>query len=224
MRIFECEYCLKKFSEEHKFVAHTCKQKERAIYLETKKGKRAFYYYCKWMKALGRKVPVKETFVHSKYFIAFQNFIIFEKKMLLPTPEKYIDFMVSKNVLPILWCKIEFYQMFMTVYDDIVDPIQQVQDTIKFINRMTTEIGCQPTQFFSFLYVDDLYKLIQTKKLSPWFLLNSKLFFRYLKTSLNSKERIVIDNLISINRWSEKFLNDKEKTKQIKDMVTSFGF
>ncbi len=224
MKIFECEYCLKKFTDEAKYTAHSCKEKDRTLYLNSKQGQRAYRYYSLWMTSMGRSIPVKETFINSKYFVAFQNFVLFEKKMLLPTPEKYIKFMVDKNILPILWCRLEFYQTFMSVYDDIVDPIKQVEDTIQYIKRFSTEIGCEPVQIFSFLYVDDLYKLIQSKKLSPWFLLNSKLFFRYLQNSLTVKERIVVDNLISISKWSEKFLTDKQKTAMIKDMVTSFGF
>jgi hypothetical protein len=224
MQIFECQFCDKKFLEQKSYESHSCKQKERHEIVKTKRGARAFSYYKYWLNQMGRHASSEETYRTSKFFNSFLAFCEFEKTMMLPQPKKYIDYMIQNNVMPILWNNLKYYQLYMVNYDDLICPILQVQDSIRYISSLSESIGCKEQDLLSYIYVDDIYKLVQSKRLSPWFLLNSQRFLKYMQTSMNKNEKLVISNLVSVQHWQEKFKKHSDKIKQIKNMISECGY
>src|SRR6478736_6995311 len=100
---FECQYCKSKFKNPIKEQKHMCEKKRKFMLLNSKLGKIAYICYENWRKLNGFYNPTKETFLSSKYFKSFINFVDFCNKKSLPERNGFIKLMVELKVQPSFW-------------------------------------------------------------------------------------------------------------------------
>lgn len=199
--MFECEYCGTQFVKSENFEKHTCREQTRLEELRTPKGMKAYRLYKKWFTIRKLMVPEESSFIASKYYNVFFTFSKFVRDMGIPDVDLYIKFMAEENILPSHWYNSEIYEYFMNYFDDGVSPIIHAKITLKSMEKLATVLECDMKDVFKNIRTGDIVNLIQSRNLSPWCLLLSKEFKKYLINEISSGERQLIEDVMSINKW-----------------------
>ncbi len=219
---FECKFCSAVFKRETSFMKHECAQMKRADDIKTPTGMAAYDMYCLWMKASNRKAPSIETFSTSRYFNSLVKFVEKARKLRLPSNEQFIKLMVSKQISPILWCRDECYSFYLEWIDRTSDPLDQAASTIDTIYKISEAAEVGVGDVFSIIHYREVMQLIRQRQLSPWLLLCSSTFKRFL-VGLESSEKDELLNLIGYNYWAEKFEANPTVVEQMKLLATEMG-
>lgn len=221
--IHECKYCSTKFVSEVRFKKHECEQMKKAAALETRKGQAAFFAYKEWLRMRGYREPSKETFLNSRYFTSFMEFNAWAGKVQIPDRIGYMKYATKLGLLPGSWKSADVYESYMAEFDKLYSPLRQVEITCDTLSELSRVIECKPNEIFNYLYAGEVMKLIQSRKMSPWLLLYSQSFLSFLRHRVSKEERILINGVINIDQWREKFKKDPESAKKIRQLATDLS-
>lgn len=222
--LHRCSYCEKIFKSEARFLKHHCKEKDKAEKLNSITGKRAFSIYQKWMRKKFKTSAIsQETFKNSKYFNAFYKFAIFVKKANIPDIDSYINLMDKMRVDPVNWTNDIAYSKYIEHISRVLTPKEMVKITIKTIFDIAEAADVDVSEVFDVLYPNEVIHFIQQRKLSPWFLLNSKKFANFYANKTNKEEKKILERLMNPDFWIERFKNHENEVKNIKRYVAEMG-
>ena len=171
---------------------HKCRERERIDELRSSIGQSAYAYYSEWMKQKKRSVPPIETFAESRYYSTFIKFAEFAVKTNIPNVPHFIKLMVSQNdISPGLWCRDNVYSMYLQWYDQAFPPEVQVLESLDFIKQLAEDYETPIAEVFKNVPIDVLVQHLKRRKITPWFLMSSKVFRDHLKTvDQLSKEKL----------------------------------
>lgn len=217
---FECEFCGKKLVKKDAFDRHECEKLKRYKLCKTKKGLNAFDDYKYWLTAKGRTVKKLQTFMDSKFFNSFIEFQTFSAEKGIPDKKLYMDFMIRRNLSPMLWRSESIYQKFIEYYDSEVSPEFKVRLTLKTMMKLANILDCDIAEVFDNMLPSEVARLIYDRRLSPWLLLFSKRFKKYLHMLSDPSQYVMITTLIDHMEWEQRFRKEKETVKKIKAIVT----
>jgi hypothetical protein len=201
---------------------HQCPEMKRADDIKTPQGIAAYDLYSTWMKLLNRKAPSIETFSTSRYFNTFVKFVAHANKLRLPSKEQFMKLMAEKNISPMLWMKDECYSFYLEWLDRNSDPLDQAAATIDTLYKIADAADTSVTNVFNALHYREVMQLIRQRQLSPWLLLCSKQFKRFL-VALEAAEKDELLNLIGYAYWAEKFDANPNVVEQMKLLATEMG-
>lgn len=220
--VYKCSYCGKRYQREDAFIKHKCKQMIREEGLRTPVGQAAWRFYQDWMRFQHKRVPDDRTFLNSRYYNSFMKFANFVKQTDLPTPEKFIKLMIKENYHPPMWLIDEIYVIYLEHLDKTRSPSDHVTITFHTLAKISDEYGCNISKIFEEISSSQLIELIKQRKLSPFVLLASKKFSRFLvKTSKENKEQfIILTRLIRVDHWKKYIERHKKMFDTIKRHVT----
>jgi hypothetical protein len=219
---FECPHCSKKLTTEARLEKHNCEEKKRFDYLQTMKGKSAYYCYKAWMNYQGRKVKDQDTFLNSKYFNNFKEFVLFCNRVGIPDRKHYVEYMADKSMTPSHWTLPDVYEDYIRHFDASKTPKEMAEITVSTMFDLSEIFECQIGEVFEHMTSADIMRLVTARKLSPWILLFSKGFMTHLRTDTTAEQRILINTVISHKFWRTKFSEDPESTQMMKDIVEEF--
>lgn len=217
---YECEFCGKKLVKKDAFDRHECEKLKRYKLCKTKKGFNAFDDYKYWLTAKGRTVKKLQTFMDSKFFNSFIEFQTFSAEKGIPDKKLYMDFMIGRNLSPMLWRSESIYQKFIEYYDSEVSPEFKVRLTLKTMMKLANILDCDIAEVFDNMLPSEVARLIYDRRLSPWLLLFSKRFKKYLHMLSDPSQYVMITTLIDHMEWEQRFRKEKETVKKIKAIVT----
>jgi hypothetical protein len=220
---FECKFCNQRYVKEAQFKKHTCDLMERDTFVRTdKRGRFAFTVYKAWIKARGYQKPGRDTFIESRYYISILKFATFYYDTMLPDVEDYIEFMVEGAFLPPMWINTTVYEQYLVAFDDRVKPLKQAEITFKYLDILARSLECEPGEVFDYIYVNELVKLIQCRRFSPWVLLLSKRFHRYME-ECDPDEVPVLETMVNEDIWSQKFKAWPKSVATIRKLTKELG-
>lgn len=219
---WKCEYCNKIFSTEDGLMYHNCSVKERLEELRGISGQVAYQYYSEWMKFYKRKAPPAETFLTSRYYKSFINFVEHVNKLKIPDPLAFIKLMAEKDISPMLWRRDQCYTLFLHHYDKSIDPLEQVALSIETLIDIAHKHEIKLSNVFDHIGIKHIMELIRLRKLSPWVIFSSKACGEYLHT-LNKEETQELSTLINPIYWSEKLELNKDLVKDISKICDEVG-
>lgn len=220
---FVCRYCHRVFVHEHRYLAHKCNLMKREEELKSPTGQAALHYYQLWMRTMKRMPPPAAAFGTSKFFRTFINFVAFSKAVDLPTPEKFIWFMVEKNFPPTIWTNDEVYTLYLDFLDHKTTPLEQVKVSMDTLFAYADKEQIDVSQVFTKLHPSDIIHMLRVRKVSPWLLLLSKKFKEMFVTKTNAEQKIIIETLIQPDRWMIKMSEHKKEVDRIKLLVQELG-
>jgi hypothetical protein len=220
---FECEYCKSKFKSPINFKKHLCEKKKKFMLLNSKMGQVAFICYENWRNLKGFFAPTKETFLASKYFKSFINFVDFCAKNSLPEKNGFIKLMVLKNVQPSLWTNDVYYAYYIEHFDTIYTPMRQVEISLEYLYKISSILECPIQEVFKNMSMIDVLKLIAIKKISPWLLLFMKSFKHHIAFGITEEERDLLDTVLNAAEWQIKLKEDPKSVEKIKQLMTSLN-
>lgn len=170
---WKCEYCGKSFARENTFMRHTCKERERAIELQTITGKKAYGYYSDWMRMRNRSVPKIETFATSQFYSSFIKFAKWTEQINLPSISNYIKVMIEQGFdNPYYWVDAERHAMYLEWFDNAKGPQDAFVDSVEFLEDYIKSYNVVGN-VFDHIGIKQLGQLIKKRKISMWFVLAS---------------------------------------------------
>jgi hypothetical protein len=200
--MLECEFCETKFLSEDQLDKHSCRERVRMEQLGTTLGMQAFKCYQQWFKCRKFTPPQKRAFIASPLYNSFLKYVKFRKKMGIPDDKIYIGIMAEENILPQHWYNDDIYRFAMKKFDSDYPVKTHVRITLVTLDRLKRIYGCDEiSDVFNHLRPSDAIKLIQTRNLSPWFLLLSSRFKKYLHDETTKEERGLISNAMNLKHW-----------------------
>jgi hypothetical protein len=112
---------------------------------------------------------------------------------------------------------------YFKLFDEIVPPKKLASATIKTLSSIASIFECDIKDVIFKLEPIQLIQLINERKLTPWILLLSPSFLRYMRTVADAQDRILLDSIVDASRWAERFKNDPETTKLMKSLINDLG-
>lgn len=209
---FECDYCKTNYATERGLEGHRCETKERLDEVQSPLGQAAFLFYAKWMRATGKTIPPIATFTTSKYYKAFIRFAKFHKALRLPSIEVYMQVMKAKNIGPELWTHDAAYGIYLEHMEYHIDPNDSAKITSDTLEKLSSEYKCEISDVFDKSNKNEIIQLIRERRLSPWILLRSTRFKRFLSTCSETQQEM-IEALIDGRYWTKKFNENPKVTK-----------
>lgn len=212
-----CHHCRKVFVLEKAFMTHSCKEKRRAEEMKTIIGQVAYGYYVDWMKAKKFKAPPIDTFISSRYYLAFMKFAAMAAQVNIEKPNTYINLMVRRDLSPTMWHRSQCYSIYLQFIDNEADPFELVANSIEKLERIAASENVNVIDIFNHLGFKRILELIRLRTLSPWLLLHSSKFKEFLGT-IDELDLKLLMGIINIGSWLEIF----EKKPEIRDVLTPF--
>lgn len=221
---WECEYCDTRFTKEPAYNKHRCEMMERAEFIDnTKRGRFAYMVYNEYMMARGYIKQSKQVFRESKSYNSILKFAEFYYSAMLPDMKDYVNFVVKEiDLLPQYWVRSDVYERYISEFDERVTPLQQAEITFKHLATMAKGLECEPAEVFDYIYVTELAKLIQSRRVSPWVLLASERFIQYLD-DCSDTERPIVEMMVNEDLWLPRFRKDPKARKTILALTKEFG-
>ena len=215
---FTCEYCGKKLQSEKAMEKHFCEAKKRYLLLKSKVGRSAFFYYSVWRKKKGFKVVDETTFLNSKFFKSFINFLEFCKDKMIPEREGFIELMVKKDVSPLHWCNNFYHEYYMEKFDELYSPMKQVSMSLDYLDKLTNALECELETVITEIHPIELIQMVLTRKLSPWLLFFSRSFAKHVN-SFDNEQKILINSIMSPTVWKNRLTKEKAAVLKIKEIT-----
>jgi hypothetical protein len=210
---YQCTYCHKAFVAEERFLQHKCEMMVREDEIKTPAGQAAWLYFQKWLKTQKKSVSEIRQFINSKrYYRSFIRFAEFVQRVHLADIEIFIKLMNEKRIPPQLWTNDEVYSLYLQHLDHVTSPIELGEKTANFIHQIAEVYECPVGDTFDQLQPGDIMQYIRERRFTPWLLLRSKRFGKYLR-NLNEDERKQFGSLIKREYWEYKFNQNPEIVK-----------
>ena len=217
--VWYCHYCTRKFASENIFTRHFCEEKRRSEEIKSPLGQAAFSYFTIWMKARKHKEQKIEAFLESRYYKSFIRFASMVIAAGISNPEKYIRLMVdASSITPDLWCREQCYKIYLDWMDKQDNPMEQVESSISCIMDLADRDSVPYEKVIEFLGPQRILKLIQQRRLSPWYLLHSDQVKTMLK-SLDQTSLKSFDQAINISAWVERLKEHGAIRKDIIEII-----
>jgi hypothetical protein len=225
----QCDYCSKTYVNEKNLKKHleeSCEFKKRFDNItKTPTGMGMYKLYLYWLTSNGRSVKYVDecTFIHSIHYKAFQRFIQFAKKHSLPSKRVYIKICNQFKLAPRDWSNMATYQKFIEIYDEYIPINKQFEISVETIFSLSEALDIDPPSIFEELDPEDVSKLIKSRKLSPWFFLNSEKFKKYLINRASASDREHIQKYTNPQKWNKIFSERPKKRESVRKMIRHLG-
>lgn len=220
--VFECMTCHKHYVKEKAFLEHKCPIKAKTEQLRSPLGQAAYMFYAKWMHASKRSIPEQSTFLNSKFYESFIRFAKFNKALQLPSVDLYIKVMQQKNITPELWTDDRAYGIYLEHMEFHIDPKLSIIMTSETLAKFSKEYECEISDVFERVSKNEIIQSIRERKLSPWILLRSTKFMKFVG-SCSPEQLTIIETLIDSSFWKKKFKADPKTTKFVNLCVEELG-
>lgn len=220
---FECQFCHREFKREQAFLQHSCPRRERHDLLQSPLGQSAYACYEMWMRGYKRKVPPIETFADSRYFKSFVEFARFASKVHLTNVESYIRLMIQKDISPLLWTRSECYSLYLDHLDRGISPLKAIEISVETLLSLQAKRNLSAlSDVIMTMPVSELIHHVMLRTISPWLLLCSGTFKRYLSEK-SSAEVSELMNVISPEVWASRLDAAREDVLRIKEITQELG-
>lgn len=194
---------MRDWQTENGFMKHHCPQRDRLEELKSARGQTAYAMYSEWMRLQKRSVPPADTFLISKQYKHFVNFVDWADKTAIPDPMQFVKIMVDTDTQPVLWCRHTTYALYLQWYDNMYPPEQQFVDTLDRLGELALDIRCDIVDVYFQLGPDEIARLVRRRKLSPWLLVVSTRFLKYVAT-LPAPKRDMLNEAINFGAYAAK--------------------
>lgn len=214
---FECKFCGASFVQETRYLKHKCEKMKRHEEVKTPIGQAAYLLYQNWFKLKKKTPPEIESFINSKHYKSFIKFANFIKRLKISEPNIFMKMMIEKGILPAHWTLDEMYVYYLEYLEKRISLKKQVAITIKTMVKLAEAADVDVSEIFDILNCSDIFQLIRERKFSPWILLRSRKFMAKIEL-MNEDEKKILENLIRVNYWKQKF-ESRNQDKQYVDMI-----
>lgn len=218
-----CDFCDKQFKREVNYLKHKCEQMKRYDLFKKPSGMVAYLTFNQWRKIQSYPSVNVETFTASRYFNAFIKFAEFSKQQQIPDKIGYISLMVKRGLLPFHWSDHDVYDFYLETFDKEYTVDNKIDITIETLRDLSRDAGCEIKDVFDNVTPITILKYITARRLSPWLLLVSEKFMRFMLLKTNKEERLLFNTFIDVPHWKQHFIDNPDKVQEIKNINKQLG-
>jgi hypothetical protein len=189
---------------------HRCRERDRIEVLRGPKGQAAYAHYSDWMRMKKRSVPPIESFGASKLYSTFVKFAEYADRTHMPNIPLFIRLMVEHDISPTLWSRDQTYSMYLQWFDNAHPPEVQVLESLELLTTIALDYECYRPDVFKVMPLGLLVQLIERRKLSPWFLLSSKVFRDHVG-SLNQEDKARLQRAVNEGAMVNRIQQDQSR-------------
>jgi hypothetical protein len=204
-----CVHCKKKFSNPRTLFNHMCEQKRRALQKDEKRVQSGFYVFNKFFEYTQNNKNVKsyEDFCKSPYYNAFVKFGSFMNNAQVLYPDKFVEYLIKKEVKLDNWCKESIYVQYL--YDIIKSesPDSALERSLTNMIAWADENKSVYNHYFLYATTNRITNDMVNGKISPWVILNTANGKKAI-TTLNDEQLKLIEPAFDLIFWKQKF-NEK---------------
>ena len=215
--VWSCQHCMRDFQTENGFMNHRCAEREKLDVLQSPRGMAAYSYYGEWMRVQKRSVPAADRFMNSRQFNYFLNFVDWSNKTAVPNTDQFIKLMVETATPPLLWCRDATFSMYLQWYDNAFPPSEQFIQTFDLLQSKARDLEVPVSEVYEALGARELAKMVRRRKLSPWLLVLSQNFLKWIQT-LPSGERDMLSDAINFSAYIKKLKNSPELAQEFRSI------
>lgn len=224
---FQCELCRKEYKTERGLLYHKCENKKRLNEKNELFCRIAFISYLKFYQTVqfeySRKKPrTFNDFVKSKFYNGFINFGKYVADMKMLEPEKYVDFLIKKEVPLHRWTSDSLYEIYVISSLKKEKPDFAIEKSIKTMEKWAIESNTSWTAYFNEAGNFRIISNLKTGKISPWVIYNTKTGKNFIR-SLTQSELKSIYKIIDPDYWDKAFSKYKDETKAIRMILKESG-
>ena len=166
----------------------------------------------------GYKQPADmASFAGTKNFPHYMRLAKMFKEVGVPDIELYLRAMIHFNKAHTTWTTNHSYKCFLEYMDDRIGAEEAVNESVGELQYYAAKLEMTIPDLINFMTLSEITTLVYQRKLSPWFVLNSKL----IKSKVNKAseaEQTAFINAIDADDWQIRFAkrpydNQKAKTK-----------
>lgn len=212
---WDCEFCARSFMTELGFMNHHCREREKIEELKSPAGQAAYSYYAEWMRLQKRSVPDQDRFMSSRQYNFFMKFAVWSEKTAIPNPTQFIKVMVETGTQPVLWCRDTTFAMYLDWYDNAYPPIDQFLETYDRLAWLAIECGVSFENVYETLGPKEIAKQVRRRKLSPWFLVVSSKFLKWVQ-SLPQEDKDLVSEAVNFGAYASKLKNQPELARELR--------
>lgn len=223
---FACGYCGKEYVREASLIKHNCVQKQRALLRDTREAKVALDMWLRFRKFA--RLPYKKTLQPYDAFSAskeFTPFVDFAKYIIDVQPldaDGFVDELLREAVPMRDWAT----QKLKTAWTHKVlrreHPDLAIQRSVERISQWATDTGNDWRDFFKEVSVHRAILLIETGRISPWFIYAASTR-QALLDRFSDEEFMHIYEYIDPKIWNPKKLKYKEDFERYQTAFEEYG-
>ena len=219
---YECRFCHKLYKQESAFAKHYCEERRKNDVAKTIIGQIAFSLYDRWLHKKYKREADLDMFKQSRFFNAFVKFADLYKKINgLADVDEFFALMIRKNIQPSNWVDDRIIRYYLDHIDS--GTIQsKITRSCNTLIKIADAYDCDTSEVFNHIEFFIMMDFIKLRKLSPWVLLNSKAFMKWLST-ISKEQQQIIDNLIDPDKWVKIFSENRKYISLSRSICTELG-
>lgn len=224
--VYPCGYCGKEYKRESTLINHKCEQKKRALMRDTKEAKLALDIWLRF-RTLARMPPKKsmqpyEAFSESREFKAFVEFASHVLELRIIEADKFIDYVLRLSIPIRDWTSHKTCNGWVqhTLKNEPID--HAISRSMESIVKWSEDTGHDWTDFFKLVSPQRAVLLIETGRISPWFIYASSTRGEMLDRFAD-EEFVHIYDYINPHIWNTKKLKHKEHFSHVEETFLKYG-
>ena len=219
-----CKYCGKGFHRESTLATHVCVKKRRHMEASATGPRLGLQVFVRFYQitAISKKTKTLDEFVESQFYIDFVKFGHHLSNLKPLYTDRFIDFVITTGVKIKDWTRDYVYDLYI---DDLVkrEPADAgTERSIANIIEWCDANGCEFTDFFSTVNVNQAAHMIKTGRISPWVMYLSDTGDA-LMSRFNEDHARLIGNIIDPSIWMKKFKQLPDEVEYIKGLLWQVG-
>jgi hypothetical protein len=151
----------------------------------------------------------------SRQYVYFVKFTDWVEKIAVPNPTQFIKLMVETGTQPVLWCRDTTYAMYLEWYDNAYPPITQFIESFDTLKELAADHCVSTSKVYDALGYLEIAKLVRRRKLSPWLLIVSSNFLRWVQAR-PSLEKDVLTETINFGAYAAKLAQQPELARELR--------
>lgn len=202
----QCTHCKKKFANPRTLFNHMCEQKRRALQKDEKRVQSGYYVFNKFFEFTQNTKNQKsyEDFCKSPYYNAFVKFGSFINNAKVLYPDKFVEYLIKKEVKLDNWCKESIYNQYLYDIIKTESPDSALERSLSSMIEWADENKSVYNHYFIYATSNRITHDIINGKISPWVILNTANGKRAI-TQLNDEQLKLIESAFDLVYWRQRF-------------------
>lgn len=200
-----CEYCNKVYKRKANFTLHLCRQKIR-FQEQTQRGVQLGYHAFVRFFSNNRSAKTYNDFAISPYYNAFVKWGKYVVELNAIEPEKFLDWLITKNKKIDQWCKDSNYTDYLLDFLKEESFESAVKRALEYSLDWQDRTSSPAKDYLRYGNENLICYAISTGRISPWILYNSKSGKEFL-SRLHPEQLSMIWNIVNSDFWGLKLQN-----------------
>lgn len=161
-----------------------------------------------------------DKFVKTATYTHFVKLIRFSKEVHLPDLELYIKLMVDSKRSPNTWCTDRSYRVFLQKMNTSTNATDAIRLSAKELQDFSEKAELPVKEIVSLMAMPDVLQMIRQRRISPWIILNSRLFAQKISES-DASQRDALSKIVDPDYWTIVMAQNRKAIKFAKDVCSA---